>query len=358
MKSSLRELWEKFMGANEAAPRMRAKSPGEAPLRLRLYEKAADVKSIRPALEAWSPPAPLPGQVVVEIAAAGVNPSDFKAALGMMPHAVFPRTPGRDFSGVVVAGEPSLIGQAVFGSSGELGIRRDGTHATHLVVEAAGVVQKPANLTLEEAAGIGVPFVTAMEGYRRAGLPQAGDTILIMGVNGKVGQAAAQIGCWLGAQVIGVVRRAEGYSGHPKGQVAIIDASSTDVVARVRELTGGKGANIVFNTVGEPYYEAGTKSLAVGGRQIFIASFREPVAFDIFAFYRGRHTYVGIDTLALSTVETADILRSLLPGFESGQLRPFPIINDAVYPLDGAQQAYAAVAGSAPNRILLVPRQK
>ena len=97
-----------------------------------------------------------------------------------MPYAVFPRTPGRDFAGRVIEGPSGLIGRDVFGSSGDLGIRRDGTHATHLVVEAEAVVEKPAALSPEEAAGIGVPFVTAMEGFRRAGLPVPGETVLIM----------------------------------------------------------------------------------------------------------------------------------------------------------------------------------
>jgi NADPH2:quinone reductase len=273
----------------------------------------------------------------------------------MMPHAIFPRTPGRDFSGIVVAGPPDLLGQEVFGSSGDLGIRCDGTHATHLVVEADGIVRKPPMLSAEEAAGIGVPFVTAIEGFRRAGLPQPGDTVLILGLNGKVGQAAAQIAAWLGARVLGAVRRPEPYDGHAQGQVEVIDTSSTDLAARVRDLTGGKGANIVFNTVGEPYYDAGTKSLATLGRQIFIASIKEPVALDIFALYRGRQTFVGIDTLALSTVVTAELVRSLLPGFESGALKPFPIVESAMYPLSEAAAAYAAVMGSTRDRIVLIP---
>ncbi len=215
----------------------------------RLHEKAADPASVMPSVEAWSPPLPGAGEAAIRISAAGVNPSGVKAAIGMMPYAVFPRTPGRDFAGIVVAGPAELIGAEVFGSSGDLGIRRDGTHASHLIVEAGGVVKKPSVLSAQEAAGIGVPFVTAMEGFRRAGLPQTGDTVLILGINGKVGQAAAQIAGWLGARVIGAVRKAEPYRGHASGDVAIIDSSSGDVAARVRELTGAKGADIVFNTV-------------------------------------------------------------------------------------------------------------
>ncbi|HEU4518940.1 MAG TPA: zinc-binding alcohol dehydrogenase family protein, partial [Microvirga sp.] len=70
---------------------------------------------------------------------------------------------------------------------------------------------------------------------------------------------------------------------------------------------------------------------------------------------RGRHTYVGIDTLALTSVETADVLRELAPGFASGDLRPFPIGPGAVYPLERAAEAYRAVLGSSRDRLVLRP---
>lgn len=174
-------------------------------------------------------------------------------------------------------------------------------------------------------------------------------------VNGKVGQAAAQIASWRGAKVIGVTRREEPYAGHASTPVEIISAGSTDVPARVRELTGGKGADIVFNTVGDPFYEIGQKSMAVGGRAIFIAVIDRFVTFDILAFYKGRHTYVGIDTIALNSVETGTILRDLAPGFAEGFLKPFPILDSAVYPLEHAHAAYQAVMGSSRDRVILVP---
>jgi NADPH:quinone reductase len=322
---------------------------------LRLNGKAASPDDVRPVVEPRLVGPAGAGEVLVAIKAAAVNPSDVKAAIGLMPYAVFPRTPGRDFAGVVVDGPPQLVGTQVFGSSGDLGIRRDGSHATHLLVEADAVVAKPANISLEEAAGIGVPFVTALEGFRRAGLPKPGDNVLIMGINGKVGQAAAQIAAWRGANVFGVVRRPEPYEGHASAPVSVTDSSREDVPARMRQLTGGRGADIVFNTVGDPCYAAAAASLATGGRQIFIAAVHRIVEFDIFAFYRGRHTYVGIDTLALSSVETADVLRELAPGFASGALKPFPVRPEASFPLARAAEAYRAVIGSARDRVVLLP---
>ena len=295
------------------------------------------------------------GELLIEVKAAAVNPSDVKAATGLMPYAVFPRTPGRDYAGVVIDGPAEWIGREVFGSSGDLGIRRDGTHATHLTVESDAVVEKPSSISWEEAAGIGVPFVTAMEGLRRAGLPNKDETVLVMGVNGKVGQAAVQIATWRGARVIGVVRRNEPYEGHANSNVDVIDASATDVATRVRELTGGKGADIVFNTVGDPYFQAAHKSLAIRGRQILIAAVDRIVQFNILEFYRGQHTYVGIDTLGLSSIATGAVLRELGSGFAAGHLKPFPIRPGAIYPLEQAKVAFIAVAGSSRDRVILRP---
>jgi NADPH2:quinone reductase len=321
---------------------------------VRLLAKADDVAALAPVIELRALTRAA-NELLIEVKAAAVNPSDVKAATGLMRYAVFPRTPGRDYAGVVIGGPADWMGRDVFGSSGDLGIRRDGTHATHLTIEADAVVEKPKSLSWEEAAGIGVPFVTAMEGLRRAGIPNSSETVLVMGVNGKVGQAAVQIASWHGARVIGVVRKNERYEGHANSTVEVIDASMTDVATRVRELTDGKGADIVFNTVGDPYFQAAHQSLALRGRQILIATIERVVPFNILEFYRGQHTYVGIDTLGLSSVATGAVLRELGPGFASGHLKPFPIQASAIYPLEQAKAAFVAVAGSSRDRVILRP---
>jgi NADPH:quinone reductase-like Zn-dependent oxidoreductase len=321
---------------------------------VRLVAKASDAASLAPVIERRAL-VRAANELLIEVKAAAVNPSDVKAATGLMAYAVFPRTSGRDYAGVVLDGPAAWIGREVFGSSGDLGIRRDGTHASHLAVEADAVVAKPEALSWEEAAGIGVPFVTATEGFRRAGMPKQGEVVLVMGVNGKVGQAAVQIASWHGARVIGVVRKSEAYAGHASSSVEVIDASALDVATRVLELTHGKGADIVFNTVGDPYFQAAHTSLALCGRQILIAAIHPVVQFNILEFYRGQHTYVGIDSLGLSSIATGAVLRELGPGFASGHLKPFPILPNAIYPLQDAKAAFVAVAGSARDRVILRP---
>src|SRR5258705_11924354 len=113
---------------------------------VRLPAKAADAASLGPAIETRAL-SPGENELLIEVKAAAVNPSDVKAATGLMPYAIFPRTPGRDYAGTVVDGPPGWVGREGFGSSGDLGIRRDGSHATHLAVEAEAVVDKPRTIS-------------------------------------------------------------------------------------------------------------------------------------------------------------------------------------------------------------------
>ena len=297
---------------------------------------------------------PGPGEALVKMASAGVNPSDVKAVLGAMPHAVWPRTPGRDYAGTVVEGPPEWVGKEVWGSGGELGIRRDGTHADLLVIEATNLREKPTSVSLLEAGAIGVPFITAWTGLEDAGGVKQDDVVLVFGGNGKVGQATIQLATMAGARVFAVERTRAAYRGHASGPVEMIGADSADIAAVVRAATDGHGADIVYNTVGSPYFAAANQAMAVKGRQIFISTIEREVPFDIFAFYRGRHRYVGIDTLALDSSEGALVLDALKPGFESGKLKPFPVLDAYRFTLEDAAAAYKAVLTGSPERVVLI----
>jgi NADPH2:quinone reductase len=320
--------------------------------RLRVLLPAASIDELDLRVESQPPLPREDDQVLVEVHYAAVNPSDVKATLGAMAHALWPRTPGRDWAGVVREGPRELIGQEVFGSGGDLGITRDGTHARHLVLPHDALVPRPDALTLAEAGALGVPFVTAQEGFRRAGVPRAGEVVVVMGGNGRVGQAAVQIAAMHGASVFAVTRGNAPYAGYACTPVRTIDAAD-DVAAVVRAATDGHGAYIVYNTVGSPYFASANQAMALGGRQILISTLAREVPFNIFAFYRGRHTYVGIDSLALDSRASAAVLRELLPGFSSGQLRPFEVRDAACYPMEQAAAAYRAVLAGARDRIVL-----
>jgi NADPH:quinone reductase-like Zn-dependent oxidoreductase len=111
----------------------------------------------------------------------------------------------------------------------------------------------------------------------------------------------------------------------------------------------------VFNTVGSPYFEAANKAMAKGATQIFISTLERPVPFDIFTFFRGMHTYVGIDTLALNCIETNERMESMRAGFETCTLHPFEVRADAVFSLDHVLAVYQEVIGGASRRMVFNP---
>jgi NADPH2:quinone reductase len=247
------------------------------------------------------------------------------------------------------------MGQEVWGTGGDLGITRDGTHARYLVLPVAALVRRPAHIAAASAAMAGVPFVTAYEGLRRAGLSGPGQTVVVFGSNGKVGQAAIQLASRAGARVIGVERGGEGYVGHAVSGVSVIDGSRDGIAQRVMELTSQTGADIAYNTVGSPYFAAALESLKVGGRQIVISTPDRNVPFDIQAFYRRDLQLIGVDSLKLDSARCAAVFRELLPGFEDGSLQSFPVSPAAVVPLAQAREAYIKVLEGAQDRPVLAP---
>src|SRR6185295_2457294 len=153
-----------------------------------------------------SRPEPKDGEALVEVRAASINPSDVKNVAGSMHGTTLPRIPGRDFAGVVARGPESWVGREVFGTGGDIGFTRDGSHAQFILLPIAALAPKPTRLSMEQAGAAGLTFVTAWSAIVTAAAVRRGDTALIIGASGGVGSAAVQIAKALGARVIGAVR--------------------------------------------------------------------------------------------------------------------------------------------------------
>jgi NADPH:quinone reductase-like Zn-dependent oxidoreductase len=281
-------------------------------------------------------------EVVVRVRAASLNPSDAKNVLGRMEGTALPRTPGRDFAGVVVAGPSHMIGAEVWGTGGDVGFTRDGTHAESIVVPIAGVRPKPKNLTFEQAAAAGVNFVTAWIGLMDVAGFREGETVLVTGASGGVGSAVTQIAKWKGGHTIGVDRKPIS----PDLQTAYgIDRSfmsDENMSANVLQFTGGKGVNVAYDCVGGPLFEPCLRTLGQQGRQVNITSVGDRrVSFDLIDFYHRRLSLFGADSRAFDTIASAAILERLTPGFESGALKPIAIAKR--FTLNEAVQAYTQV---------------
>jgi NADPH:quinone reductase len=292
---------------------------------------------------------------LVRVMAASINPSDVKNVAGAMHQTTLPRIPGRDFAGIVEAGPTEWIEAEVWGTGGDAGFTRDGTHAELIAVPVASLRRKPDILSFEQAASVGVNYTAAWCGLEAAGLG-AGETLLLIGAGGGVGSAAAQIAYRLGARIIGADRR----SPRPNAPIrAIADrliVGADDLPSEVRAATEGKGADVVFDLVGGVMFRSALGSLALRGRLVEIAvTGQREVNFDLADFYHNESRLFGVDTLKRDLTASAAVLDALTPGFVASDYRAAPI--GGTYGLGEVQKAYRIVEAGAAGRIVLLPQE-
>lgn len=293
-------------------------------------------------------------EVLVKVRAASINPSDVKNVQGKMEGATLPRIPGRDFAGVVVEGPSNLKGTEVWGTGGDVGFTRDGSHAEFIAIPAAAALPKPPNLAFEEAACAGLNFVTAYEGLVARASIKPGETLLVTGSQGGVGAAALQLGHAFGAKLISVDRRPlDTVAAAPLDLLGHIDTTHEDIVARTRELTAGAGVDVAFDCVGGALFEPVLSTLTQRGRQIAITSSgQRRVSFDLLDFYHRRLTLAGVDTRALTVTDCAQILQAMSRLFKLGRLKPAKISRRG--PLADAQFLYSYVDKGAEGKAVFV----
>lgn len=292
-------------------------------------------------------PEPREGEALVQVRAAAINPSDVADVAGRFRKTTLPRTPGRDFAGVVVKGRQHE-GEEVWGSAPKLGIESDGSHAEYVVVPAETLSLKPKSLSIEQAAAIGVPYITAWASVVSAAQIRPGEIILIVGAAGAVGQAATEIANWKQARVIG----ADTTFGPIPGAESVVNTKAEDLRERILELTDGRGVDAVFDTVGGHMFEPALRSLRPGGRHVAISSREESrVSFNLVDFYHNLTRLLGVDSYGLTAPQVGEIATQLRRGFETGALGP-PAIE--IVPFEKAVDAYSRMtAGLAKARQVL-----
>lgn len=299
-------------------------------------------------------PTPVPAQdeVLIEVRAAGLNPSDVKNVLGRFPYTTLPRVPGRDFAGVVIEGPQELLGKEVWGTGKEPGFFRDGSHGQFLTLPAKGVALKPKALSFSQAASLGVPYTTAWDALQRSGV-DADTRLLVIGANGAVGSAALALGKILGAQVLGAVRRSEQLQAlQNQGFNGIVLEKPEDLAAQVNEFYKG-GADVIFDTTGF-WLPAAVPALATFGRIAIIAAPVDGhVQLPSLALYRKGGSVVGINSLLYDCRACAKMLDQFGQYFDQGTL-PLPTgLRES--PLSEGLARYAQVNQGASEKIILLP---
>jgi len=297
-------------------------------------------------------PVPAAGEVLVQVKAAGLNPSDVKNVLGRFPYTTVPRIPGRDFAGVVVEGPEALLGQEVWGTGRDLGFFADGSHAQYLTVSAKGVAHKPSHLSFAQAASLGVPYTTAWDALERSGVSK-GTRLLVTGANGAVGSAALALANIRGAQVLGAVRRPEQAQAlRAQGFEAIVLGKPEELGAQVSAVFSG-GADVIFDTTGF-WLPAAVAALAPFGRIAIIAAPVDGhVQLPALALYRKGGSVVGINSLLYNCEQCAVMLEQFGRFFDEGSL-PLPTGLREV-PLADGVACFEEVNQGTADKIIFVP---
>jgi len=217
-------------------------------------------------------PEPGPGQVLVEVWSSALNFPDVLLARGQyQERPALPFTPGIEMCGMVVGVgsgvSAHLVGDRVIGTAA----LPHGTLARYAIAPAGEVFEAPPGLDDTAASAMHIAYQTAWFAlYRRAAL-RVGETVLVHAAAGGVGSAAVQLAKAAGAKVIGVVgtpRKAE--VARMLGCDLAIDRSSQDVVETVKQATGGRGADVIFDPVGGEAYTQSTKVIAFEGRIVVV----------------------------------------------------------------------------------------
>ncbi len=314
-----------------------------------------------------------PGHVRLKVAAVAMNHMDLWVRGGLPSlRYQFPHRLGCDISGTVLACGPGVDatwgGKAVMVNPGLscgtciaclsgrdnlcksyriLGENAQGGYAEYVDVPASNLVRAPINLTLEDAAAIPLCFITAWQMIVDKGRVAPGQWVLIHAAGSGVSTAAIQIAKLHGARVIATsTRRDKLQYAVALGADHALCSNDEDVVARVKDLTEKRGADVVIDHVGGDMLALSLRAVAWGGKIVSCGATAAPTAsIDM------RHVFFRQIEILGSTMGSKSLLHRMLPHIESGALRP---VIGARYKLSEAREAHARLAsGEVFGKVLL-----
>ncbi|GGS14109.1 hypothetical protein GCM10010269_61770 [Streptomyces humidus] len=293
---------------------------------------------------------PTGDEVTVQVHAAGLNFKDVLNALGMLrqyaldhglPHEPLPL--GFEASGTVVEAGPD----AAFRPGDDVVLSRIGCMRRRVTVPSTVVVRKPAGLTFTEAAGLPAAYVTAFHALHDLAGLKAGDRVLIHAAAGGVGQAAVQLARLAGAEVYATASPRKWPLLRSQGVEHVMNSRTLDFADEVLAATGGRGVDVVLNSLNKDYIPAGLRCLAEGGRFVELGKIgvwspeemnaRRPDV-EYHNFDLSELPADGLDRL------NHDILRTVADHIEAGRLTALPVVG---YSLDEVEEAFGVLSRGA-----------
>lgn len=294
-------------------------------------------------------PVPGPNEILIRVAAAGVNRPDALQRAG----AYDPPPGASDLPGLEAAGTIAAIGPGVTAwAPGDrvTALLPGGGYADYAVTHEDHALPVPARLSFPEAAALCETFFTVWTNVFERGRLQAGETFLVHGGTSGIGTTAIQLAALRGARVLAT-------AGSPEKCAACVDLGAErgidyrheDFVAVARELTGGRGVDLILDMVGGTYLARDIRALAPEGRLVMIAHLTGAKAELNFAQVMVKRLTITGSTLRPQSIEAkariaAALRREVWPHLESGRLRP---VMDRIFPLEEAAAAHARMESSA-----------
>jgi putative PIG3 family NAD(P)H quinone oxidoreductase len=295
-------------------------------------------------------PVPMPGagEVLIRVAAAGVNRPDVLQRSGS-----YPPPPGAspilglEVSGIVAALGPGI---AEWREGAEIcALVPGGGYAEYCLAPAAHCLPVPRGLRLADAAGLPETFFTVWTNVFDRGRLQAGESFLVHGGSSGIGTTAIQLARAFGARVFATAGSPEKCAVcRDLGAERAIDYRQEDFPAAIREATEGRGVDVILDMVGGPYVEKNLRSLAVEGRLVQIAFLQgSKVTLDLVHLMMRRQTITGSTLRPRSVADKAAIARALRakvwPRIEQGEVRP---VIDRTFPLTEVAEAHRLMESS------------
>jgi putative PIG3 family NAD(P)H quinone oxidoreductase len=300
-------------------------------------------------------PQPGPGEVLVHIEAAGLNHADLHQMRG-----TYPPPPGEsDVPGLECAGQ--IVGSEAPGlwqpGARVMALTGGGAHATLAAIPTGQLMPIPDNLSWTEAAAVPEAGLTAWTNLVAEGELQAGQSVLITGATGGMGSFAVQLARELGARVLAAGRDRDRLEQLRPLGVEEICLEGSDLARQVREATGGRGVDLVFELVGGPSINAHLGALRDGGRLVLIGLLGgRSVDVNLSMILSRRLRIAGSVLRPRSRQEKARLIADFtafaLPRLKDGRLRP---VVDRVIPFERAPEGYKALeAGGVFGKIVFV----
>jgi NADPH2:quinone reductase len=292
-----------------------------------------------------------PGQVVVRIRAAGVNPVETYIRKGIYGPKTFPYTPGSDGAGTVESVGAGVTrfkaGDRVY-TAGSI----SGTYAEKAVCAESAVHPLPDRITYPQGAAIGVPYGTAWRAIFLKARPFPGEWLLIHGASGGVGIAATQLARPLGVTIVGTAGTEQGRKlVLDQGAHHVLDHTAAHYLDKAMALTGGRGFDAILEMAAHTNLGKDLTILAQNGRVVVIGS-RGPVEINPRETMKRDASILGMTLMNATDRESAGTHAAIVAGLENGTLRP---IVGAEMPLAQAPQAHEKVmASGAFGKIVLL----